>query len=126
MRANYGKRAAGIIGLVTNPIKTGNDEKDAMAKRAHYLTIRQFPEAGEVKVPDRVHNLRSHEVRLVADGVLGTEYLNEKTIENAKRQVQESIEYIIPIAECLGGKYYTILSKEIFALERAIENVRQL
>jgi (p)ppGpp synthase/HD superfamily hydrolase len=52
LRANYGKRAAGIIGLVTNPVKTGDAEKDARAKRAHYLAIRQFPEAGKVKLPN--------------------------------------------------------------------------
>lgn len=124
MRANYGKQVGSIVGLVTNPIKTGNKERDDRAKQIHYITIRQFPEAGRVKVPDRTHNLRTHEVRLIADGLLARDHLTPQVIESARKQVTETLEYIVPIAESLGGKYPSILLREVIQLEKSIGMVR--
>jgi hypothetical protein len=120
MRANYSQRSASTIGLVTNPIKTGNPEKDTQRKNIHYRSIRQFPEAGRVKIPDRTHNLRTHEVRLIADGLLSRDHLTPQVIESARKQVTETLKYIVPIAESLGGKYLSILLREVVQLEKSI------
>jgi hypothetical protein len=120
MRTNYSKRSASIIGLVTNPAKTGNAQKDTQRKNIHYRSIRQFPEAGRVKIPDRTHNLRTHEVRLIADGLLSRDHLTPQVIESARKQVAETLEYIVPIAESLGGKYPSILLREVIQLEKSI------
>lgn len=120
IRSRSSDRAAQIVTLVTNPVKTGDPIYDERAKKAHYKNIRNHPEAGRVKVPDRTHNLRTHEVRLIADGLLTRDYLTPQVIESARKQVTETLEYIVPIAESLGGKYPSILLREVIQLEKSI------
>lgn len=83
-----GKEVAHRVASVSNPKKTGDIVLDKERKKVHYVSIKQDPEAGKIKVPDRIGNLRTHEVRLLLDGVMQSSGVSkeqiEKWLKNAK------------------------------------------
>lgn len=83
-----------IIQMVTNPEKTGNEKKDKEIKTLHYEMISHDRKASLVKVADRIYNLRSLEVFH-----LNESELTEKHLNKAKKQLDETREYILPIAQ---------------------------
>jgi len=52
------------------------------------------------------------------DGHLPVHTLTQKIIDNARRQVDETCEYLLPMAKNLGNQYERILSHELAVLER--------
>jgi hypothetical protein len=76
-----------------------------------------------VKIPDRVHNLRTHEIRLVVDGILKVEDITQKMVESARWQILLTTKYILPIARSLGGKYDSILEKELLNFQDAYSDI---
>ncbi|MDD2693570.1 MAG: hypothetical protein PHY14_01410 [Candidatus Gracilibacteria bacterium] len=122
-----GKEVAHRVASVSNPKKTGDAILDKERKKVHYASIKGDPEAGKIKVPDRIGNLRTHEIRLLLDGFIQSSSASKEQIErwikNARGQVQETEEYIIPIADTLGGLYISLLLQEFRNLVEGIRAV---
>jgi hypothetical protein len=95
-------------------------------KKMHYRAIHDNQNAGKVKVSDRIHNLRTHEVRLMLDGQMPIEKLTKQILENAQRQIDETHEYIVPIAVTQSGAYETLLRDDLRKLEQGIVELQDL
>lgn len=119
---------ANRVWLVSNPKKTWDAYIDKEHKRAHYLAIKEDEHAGKIKVPDRIGNLRTHEIRLIVSGIIQSSSISqeqlEKWLKNANWQVQETEEFIIPIAEKLGGNYLSLLMKEYRTLKEWVKSIQ--
>lgn len=115
------------VASVSNPEKTWDSTIDKERKIVHYASIKQDSEAGKIKVPDRIGNLRTHEIRLLLDGLLTVSDVSrqqiDKWLKNAKWQAEETEEFIIPIADTLGGKYSELL---LIEYKNLIEWIRSI
>lgn len=105
--------------MVTNPEKTGDETKDMQIKKRHYHIISQDQKASRLKVGDRMYNLRCLEI-IHFDIAL----ITDKHIKTAEKQIQETKEYILPIAEKYG--LGTKLLSDIEKVENQVSKVRLL
>ncbi len=119
---------ANRVGLVSNPEKTGDAYVDKERKRVHYLAIKEDDNAGKIKVPDRIGNLRTHEIRLLISGIIQSGNITPeqltKWLQNAEGQIQETEEYILPIAEKIGWNYLPLLMKEFRTLSEWVKSIK--
>jgi (p)ppGpp synthase/HD superfamily hydrolase len=117
-------RTAQLVGLVSNPRKTWDAQVDARNKKTHYLAISGDEDAWKIKIPDRIDNLRTHEVRLILDGQMPIGELSKKILENAKVQIDETHEYIVPIAKTQSRVYETVLWDDLRKLEQWVRELQ--
>ena len=117
-------RTAQLVGLVSNPKKTWDAQVDARNKKTHYLAISGDEDARKIKVSDRTHNLRTHEVRLILDGQMPISKLTQKVLDNARRQIDETMEYILPMAIAQGGLYEKLLQNDLRKLEQWVKELQ--
>jgi (p)ppGpp synthase/HD superfamily hydrolase len=122
--ATFWKDIADLVNLVTNPNKTWDDDIDKKRKKVAFLAMRQFPEAGMIKVPDRIHNNRSQELILMVRKSIPLDMLTQDMIDRAKRKADETREFIYPIANDLWGKYISLLDQSQIEFENAIEELK--
>ena len=122
--ATFWKHTSDLVNLVTNPRKTGDSNVDKRRKEIAFLAMRQFPEWGMLKIPDRIHNNRSQEVVLMRNGVITLDWLSQEMLEKAKRKAEETRKFIYPIADILWGKYKELLVVSQEQFEKAIEELK--
>jgi len=105
-----------ITEMVTNPEKTGDEKKDKQIKIRHYHLISQDEKASKLKIADRMYNLRSLEINHLDESEL-----TDKQLETAKKQIEETKEFILPIAEKFG-----LGSKLLADIEKVEKRVREV
>lgn len=105
-----------IAHMVTNPKKTWNKEKDKQHKIRHYHLISLDEKSARLKVADRMYNLRCLEIFHLSDSEI-----TEKHFETAKKQIEETREFILPTAI----KYW-IWDKLLEDVEKLEKRVREV
>jgi hypothetical protein len=63
--------------------------------------MRQFPEAGMIKIPDRIHNNRSQELVLMMERIIPINNLTTGMLDKGRRKADETRKFIYPIAQDL-------------------------
>jgi len=105
-----------IMDMVTNPLKTWNSEHDYANKVRHYSIMGTDIRACLLKTADRCYNLRSLEIMN-----LNPDLITDSQIDWAKKQVLESREFILPLAEKCWKDI--ILLKDIENVEKRISEL---
>lgn len=106
-----------ITEMVTNPEKTGDEKKDKQIKVRHYHLISQDEKASKLKIADRMYNLRSLEIHH-----LNESEITDKQLETAKKQIEETRDFILPIAEKFG--FGSKLLADIEKVEKRVREVK--
>lgn len=86
--------------------------------------MREFPEAGKIKSPDRTHNNRSQEIVLMYQKRVALDTLTQGMLDKSQRKAEETREYIYPLVQKLGGKYLSVLDASQREFETAIRELK--
>jgi (p)ppGpp synthase/HD superfamily hydrolase len=89
-----GEEVVHLIECVTNPTKTGDEKRDSALKAGHYELIGDNTKASKIKIADRCYNLRTLEVHQK-----DATDITEKDIQTADKQLEETENFILPLAE---------------------------